>query len=144
MILQKIKDLLFKEPDMATGYSIVLFIARVMFGVLFLGHGVAKWMTFYGETENFPDPIGIGSTLSFWLVMFAEVACSFGVILGALFRLSLIPMIFTMCIALFVIHCEDPISIKEPALMYLTIFILMFMSGPGKFSIDNMLRRSIE
>lgn len=144
MYLQKIKEFLFKEPDTGTSYSVILLIARIMFGVLFLSHGVAKWNTFNSFIEQFPDPVGIGSTVSFWLVMFAEVACSFGVILGALFRLSLIPMIFTMCVALFVIHAGDPLGVKEPALMYLTIFILMFMSGPGKFSIDNMLRRAIE
>lgn len=141
MYLQKIKDLLFKEPDTSTGYSVILLIARVMFGILFMGHGLAKWMTFYVETENFPDPIGIGSTISFWLVLFAEIVCSFGVILGAMFRLCLIPMIFSMCIALFVIHANDPIAIKEPALIYLTIFLLMFISGPGKFSIDKILIR---
>lgn len=141
MYLQRVKNFLFSEPDTPTGYSIVLLIARIMFGTLFLWHGIAKWTTFYGETENFPDPIGIGSALSFWLAIFAEVACSFGVILGALFRLSLIPMIFTMCVALFVIHGEDPLSVKEPALMYLTIFLLLFISGPGEFSIDKILRQ---
>ena len=108
---------------------------------MFLSHGIAKLHT-YGEAPcTFPDPIGLGSTLSLWLVLFAEILCSIGFVLGALFRLCLIPMIFTMCIALFVIHAGDPLDVKELSLMYLAIFALLFITGPGKFSIDGILKR---
>lgn len=141
MSVQKIKTFLFKEPQLPLVYSVMLLIVRIVFGALFLSHGVAKWITFNEITESFPDPLSLGSTLSFWLAIFAEIACTFGFILGALFRLSLIPMIFTMCVAVFIIHAGDPLAIKELALMYLTIFVLMFFSGPGRFSIDEILRR---
>ena len=94
--------------------------------------------------STFHDPIGLGSTLSLWLVLFAEIMCSIGFILGALFRLCLIPMIFTMCIAVFVIHAGDPLDIKELSLMYLAIFALLFITGPGRFSIDGILKRIIQ
>ena len=141
--MEKIKNFLFKEPRLPMAYSVMLLAARIVFGAMFMSHGVSKWISFNEATENFPDPLGMGSTLSFWLVIFAEVACSFGFILGALFRLCVIPMIFTMCIALFVIHASDPLAVKELALMYLTIFVLMFFSGPGRFSIDEFLRQVI-
>ena len=141
MSVQKIKTFLFKEPQLPLIYSVMLLIVRIVFGALFLSHGVAKWITFNEITESFPDPLSLGSTLSFWLAIFAEIACTFGFILGALFRLSLIPMIFTMCVAVFIIHAGDPLAIKELALMYLTILVLMFFSGPGRFSIDEILRR---
>ena len=141
--MEKIKNVLFKEPRLPMAYSVMLLAARIVFGAMFMSHGISKWISFNEATENFPDPLGMGSTLSFWLVIFAEVACSFGFILGALFRLCVIPMIFTMCIALFVIHASDPLAVKELALMYLTIFVLMFFSGPGRFSIDEILRQVI-
>ena len=141
--MEKITNLLFKEPRLPMAYSVILLAARIVFGAMFMSHGISKWIAFSEASENFPDPIGIGSVLSFWLVVFAEVACSFGFILGALFRLCLIPMIFTMCIALFIIHAGDPLPIKELALMYLTIFVLMFFSGPGRISIDGILRQVI-
>lgn len=136
-----IKDFLFKEQRLPLTYSIVLLAARIVFGVLFMSHGIAKWIAFNDMTAQFPDPLGMGSTLSFWLAIFAEIICTFGFILGALFRLCLIPMIFTMCVALLIIHAGDPLAVKELALMYLTLFTLMFFSGPGRFSIDEMLRR---
>jgi putative oxidoreductase len=49
-------------------------------------------------------------------------------------------MIFTLCIAFFIIHSGDPLSAKEPALMYLTIFCLLYITGPGKYSIDAILK----
>ena len=141
MSTQKVKDLLFKEPRVPMVYSIILLAVRIVYGTLFLSHGVAKWVIFNETTEKFPDPLSIGSSLSFWFAVFAEIACSFGFILGALFRLCLIPMIFTMCVAVFIIHAGDPLAVKELALMYLTIFVLTFFSGPGRFSIDEILRR---
>jgi putative oxidoreductase len=141
--MKTIKTFLFKEPRLPMAYSVMLLAVRIIFGALFMSHGIAKWVAFNEATENFPNPLGMGSTLSFWLALFAEVACSFGFILGALFRLCLIPMIFTMCVALFVIHASDPLVIKELALMYLTIFVLTFFSGPGRFSIDEILRKAI-
>lgn len=143
MSMKKVKDFLFKEPRLPIAYSVILLAVRIVFGILFLSHGVAKWTAFNDATENFPDPLNLGSSVTFWLAIFAEIACSFGFILGALFRLSLIPMIFTMFIAVFVIHAGDPLAVKELALMYLTIFVLMFFSGPGKFSIDGILRKII-
>lgn len=141
--MKTIKTFLFKEPRLPMAYSVMLLAVRIIFGALFMSHGIAKWVAFNEATDNFPNPLGMGSTLSFWLALFAEVACSFGFILGALFRLCLIPMIFTMCVALFVIHASDPLVIKELALMYLTIFVLTLFSGPGRFSIDEILRKAI-
>lgn len=141
MSIQAIKNYLLAAPKAATGQSLILMTARVVFGFLFMSHGIAKWIMFKDVTETFHDPIGLGSSVSFWLVLFAEILCSFGCILGALFRLSLIPMIFSMCVAVFVVHSGDPLNTVEPALMYLTIFVLMFFSGPGEFSVDRIIRR---
>ena len=136
------KNFLFRKSDSdSAAFSAILLWARIVFGFLFMSHGIAKWIMFKDIVETFPDPIGMGSEVSFWLVLFAEILCSFGFMLGALFRLCLIPMILTMCIAVFVIHAGDPLVKVEPAIMYLTIFILMYIIGPGKFSIDNILSR---
>lgn len=141
MYIRRIKNYLLLAPRVSNAESLILLTARVIFGFLFMSHGIAKWIIFKDFTETFYDPIGIGATLSFWLVLFAEIVCSFGVILGVLFRLSLIPIIFSMCIAVFVIHGSDPLNAVEPALMYLTIFMLMFFCGPGEFSIDRIIRK---
>ena len=141
MFKKRLLKSLFSEPISSATKSALLLFARVIFGFLFLSHGIAKLHVYSEATDTFPNPIGLGSTLSLWLVLFAEILCSLGFILGSLFRLCLIPMIFTMCIAFFVIHAGAPLAAKELSLMYLTIFILLYITGPGRYSIDNILKR---
>lgn len=139
-----IKRFLFPQMPDQTQASWLLLAARIVFGALLMSHGTDKWMSTENASLSFPDPLGIGSMLSFSLVIFAEILCSAGFILGALYRLCLIPMIFTMCMAFFVIHADDPFVIKELAFIYLVVFVLMFLYGPGKFSIDSAIKKAIE
>jgi len=53
-------------------------------------------------------------------------------------------MIFTMVIAFFVIHANDIFAMKELALVYLIIFVLMYISGPGKYSVDYVIGRQLK
>ena len=141
MYKEKFLKFLFHEPEASSTKSVVILLARIIFGFLFLNHGIAKWDGFIDISNTFPDPLGLGGTLSMWLVLFAEIICSLGFIIGALYRLCLIPMIFTMCVAFFIIHANDTLTVKEPSLMYLTIFALLYITGPGKYSTDAILKK---
>lgn len=126
------------KPD-GTAFSLLLLAFRLLFGVLLLSHGMQKWANFDSLSVLFPDPLGVGHSISLGLAIFAELACSIGFIFGALYRLVLIPMIFTMGMAFFVIHGNDPFSLRELSLVYMVIFVLMFLTGPGKFSLDRLI-----
>lgn len=119
--------------------SLFLLSLRLLFGVLLLTHGIQKWTHFSELSASFPDPLGVGSQVSLGLAIFAEVTCSIGFIFGALYRLVLIPMIFTMGMAFLVIHGGDPFAAKELAFVYLVVFILMYIAGPGKFAVDRLI-----
>ena len=90
-------------------------------------------------SSSFPDPLGIGNQLSLSLVIFGELVCSLGFIFGLLYRLTMIPMIFTMGIAFFVFHRQDPFVIKELSFNYLVVYLIMYITGPGKYTIDRFL-----
>ena len=90
----------------------------------------------------FPDPLGIGSPLSLGLAIFGEMACSMAFIIGFLYRLAMLPMIFTMGVAFFVVHGSDPFAVKELAFVYLIVFVLMYIVGPGKFAVDHWLGKA--
>lgn len=124
--------------------SSLLLAVRIVFGLLFLNHGIEKWIAFGDMAMAFPDPLGVGNSISLLLVLFAEILCSIAFIIGLLFRLALLPMIFTMIMAVFVIHSGDPIEVREPAIIYLTMFVVMFISGPGKFSVDATIQRYLQ
>lgn len=130
---------LFPSKPQGNAFSLFLLALRVLFGILLLSHGIQKWTNFSVLSGSFPDPLGVGSELSLGLAIFGEVFCSLGFIFGALYRLAMIPMIFTMGVAFFVIHGNDPFAVKELAFVYLVVFGLMYVAGPGKFSIDHIL-----
>lgn len=118
------------------GLSVLLLFGRIAFGAMFLTHGLQKLANFKALSASFPSIMGLGSTVSLALAIFAEVFCTLGFITGFLYRLSMIPMIFTMIVAAFLIHGADPFSTKEMALLYLFIFIMMYIFGPGSFAAD--------
>ncbi len=133
------KRLLSKQP-----YSIdlALLILRISSGGFMLTHGWPKLANFNKRLETFRDPIGLGSEASLTLTVFAEVFCSLLLIFGLYTRLALIPLIITMSVVAFIVHGNDSFGEKEKALLFLATFLTLFLSGPGKFSFDNRLRKS--
>ena len=51
-------------------------------------------------------------------------------------------MITTMCIAFFGIH-QGSIATGELSLVYMIIYLLYLVNGPGKYSIDHLISRCL-
>ncbi len=117
-----------------------LLFMRMSAGLFILfGHGWGKLMNFGTMSTQFPDPIGLGSTVSLALVVFAEVFCGLAFALGLVTRFSALPLIIFMLVGAAVFHADDPWQKKEFALLYLIPFVTVFLSGPGKYSLDRIL-----
>ena len=138
-----IYSFLFPTKSNTTKVSLLLLAVRISFGILLMNHGIQKWTNFQELSAVFPDPLGVGSPLSLGLAIFGELACSMAFIIGFLYRLAMIPMVFTMAVAFFVIHGNDPFATKELAFVYLVVFILMYIIGPGKFAVDRWIRKAL-
>ena len=138
-----LKRFLFPVKPDGTFISVILLIVRVVFGVMLMNHGIDKWANYQELSAVFPDPLGIGSPLSLGLAIFGELACSMAFIIGFLYRLAMIPMIFTMCVAFFIVHADDPFAVKELAFVYLVVCVLMYIVGPGKFAVDRWISKSL-
>ena len=138
-----LKRFLFPVKPDGTFISVILLIVRVVFGVMLMNHGIDKWANYQELSAVFPDPLGIGSPLSLGLAIFGELACSMAFIIGFLYRLAMIPMIFTMCVAFFIVHADDPFAVKELAFVYLVVLALMYIVGPGKFAVDRWMSKSL-
>lgn len=128
-----------------SGYPICqnlgLLVLRVSFGCLMmLGHGLPKLMNFGQMSESFPDPIGLGKSISLSLAIFAEFGCGLLLILGLLTRLATIPLITTMAVAALLVHGSDPWQKQEMAVVYLAAFVSILVAGGGLFSLDAVLR----
>lgn len=123
--------------------SLFLLAQRLLFGGLLLRHGIGKISGFATLSAQFPDPLGLGSRTSLLLAIFAEVFCSAAFMAGMLYRLALLPMIFSMGVALLAAHAGDPFAAKELALIYLAVFLLMFAAGPGRYALDRIAARRL-
>ncbi len=121
-------------------FSLLVLGLRLLFGILLMTHGIDKLSHYSELSATFPDPLGIGSQWSLRLAIFGEVVCSVAFIVGFLFRLSVIPMIITMLTAFAQVH-HGRIAEGELAFVYLAVFILLFVSGPGRYAVDSLLFR---
>ncbi|MEZ5105155.1 MAG: DoxX family protein [Draconibacterium sp.] len=122
--------------------NIGILVLRVVAAGFMLTHGWPKLNKLLAGGEiRFGDPIGIGPTASLILAIFAEFLCSILVGLGIYTRLSTIPLMVTMSVAAFISHVNDPFGRKELALIYLLIFVFIFISGGGKYSVDSLISR---
>ncbi|MGY6647345.1 DoxX family protein [Wenyingzhuangia sp. IMCC45574] len=131
------------QSNKSWGDNLALLVLRVTVGVgMFYGHGLSKWTKLFAGGEiKFLDPLGIGAMPSLGLAVFAEVICSALLVLGLLTRLALIPLIVTMAIALFMVHANDAFGTQEKSILYLAVYLVLFIQGSGKYSLDGMLKK---
>jgi len=116
--------------------DLALLLLRVGFSGMMLTHGIPKLAKLGDSPIAFPDPIGVGSTASLILTLLGEVVAPILILIGFKTKLAAIPAAITMLVAAFVVHLSDPMATKEKALLYLIGFVVIFLAGPGKFSID--------
>lgn len=120
------------------GIQFSLLILRVGLGILMLTHGWGKLMKFSDMAPHFITPLPFGGHLSLSVVIFAEVCCAFLVIIGLFTRIALIPLIIEMAVVVLVVHQND-FGHQELGLHFLLGFIVLFILGPGKLSLDRLI-----
>lgn len=119
-------------------------ILRVAPGAaLFGAHGLGKLLRFPEMADRFADPLGLGSELSLALMVLAEVVCPILVALGLFTRWAAIPPIIGMTVALFWAHSGLIFGEGEKAFLFLSIFVVILILGPGRYSLDHRLRRRV-
>lgn len=126
---------------MKSNTNLTLLIIRLTFGgLMLLNHGIPKINRLFGdEPVRFMDFMGIGAETSLALAIFAEAICAILVMVGLFTRYSVIPLIFTMIVAVFVAKQGSPLADRELGLLYMMAFIGLIFSGAGKYSLDEAL-----
>ncbi|MEO6229731.1 MAG: DoxX family protein [Ferruginibacter sp.] len=123
----------------AGAVNAALFVLRLGLGILMMNHGYDKLIQFGAKHNHFMNFLGIGSSLSYSLVIFAEFFCSLFLILGLFTRLAAIPLIIVMAIALFKVHNGHVFGNGEVVTLYLAGFLVILLLGPGRVSVDGMV-----
>lgn len=127
-----------------------LLLLRILIGILMAFYGIHKLNHFTElSTSNFwqsyVNLFGLTGKIPLGLTIFAELFCSCFLIFGIFTRLALLPLIFCMgfivtVIAKFkiIIHGDNGFEFNQ-AFIYLAIYVVLFYTGPGKYSIDGFL-----
>lgn len=116
-------------------YNLGLLVLRVGVSGMLLIHGIQKIEILFSSEINFSNPIGIGSTLTLLLVLFAEIICTVLIIVGIKTRLATIPPIILMFVAVAIVHKGDPIMARELAILYLIAFTAIGLLGGGRIAL---------
>jgi len=123
--------------------NLVLLFVRITVSAFMLSHGLPKLNKFTsGQEIKFADPFGLGPAITLGLTVFAEVVCSIFIILGLGTRLASIPLMIAMAVAAFYAHAGDPFGTKEKPLLFLLVFLMLFVFGSGRYSIDRLVTKS--
>jgi putative oxidoreductase len=124
-----------------------IFVIRLIIGLLMAFYGYEKLIHFNEmATSDFWTKqvsfLGMPSTISLGLTVFAELFCSLLLIVGLFTRVSLFFLMFCMAWIFLVIF---PFSILDKgdngyqfndAFVYFAIYLGLFFTGPGKYSLD--------
>lgn len=119
--------------------SAAMLLLRLGAGLLMINHGYDKLINFNTMQTKFMNFLGLGTTLSLALIIFAEFFCSLFLILGLFTRLATIPLIIAMCVALFMAHHGEVFGKGELPALYLVVYTVILLMGPGKVSVDSMV-----
>lgn len=129
---------------LSTGYTdwafnIAMLVLRAGLGVMMLTHGYDKLIHFAAKKSTFINFLGMGSTVSLSLSLFAEFFCALFVMIGLFTRFSVLPLVIGMSVALLKAHDGAIFGGGEKAALYLTGFLVILLVGPGKASVDGMM-----
>lgn len=122
-------------------FNVGMLVLRVFLGLVLIGHGYQKLIQFHGLKDKFMNFMHLGSTTSLVLIIFAEFFCSFLLIIGLLTRLAAIPVLIGMGVVFFVASDADLFQNGERGGVYMAAAFLLLMVGPGKISMDGILKK---
>ena len=114
---------------------------RLIVGLLFACHGAQKVLGWFPKPGQTAQSLDLPMTIGGWI----ELICGLLIAIGLLTRPAAFLASGMMAVAYFMAHAGGgffPIVNRgEIAVVYAWRFFFMFFYGPGRFSVDAMMRR---
>jgi len=122
-------------------------VVRIVFGYFWFETGLAKIQNLDGFANRFvewgiPFP-HVNAALSAWTELIGGAL----IFLGLFTRLTAVPMIINMIVAIALVVIKNVGSIDDfvelDEVVYIFIFLWLLMAGPGRYSLDHLLVRAL-
>jgi len=122
-------------------------VVRIAFGYFWFETGLAKIQNLDGFANRFvewgiPFP-HFNAALSAWTELIGGAL----IFLGLFTRLTAVPMIINMIVAIALVVIKNVGSIDDfvelDEVVYMLIFFWLLMAGPGRYSLDHLLVRAL-
>ena len=117
-----------------------LLIVRLLFsGLMIINHGFQYFMQLWPFNDisvGNKTIFGLSTLFTAILFFIGEFLAPLFVLLGYYTKLSSLVCMLTMIIAIILRHSNNPFTEGEVAFLYFTGFLVIFLMGPGNYSIS--------
>ncbi|BDD04955.1 DoxX family protein [Aureibacter tunicatorum] len=114
--------------------GISLMLIKISFGKL---KNYSEWLT------KFPAPFNWNVKTSLNITLTIQIICSLLLILGLFTQLAAFALFAMMCIIVLEVHKGYSYEEHEFVLHYLLIYLAIFFTGAGKYSLDSYINISL-
>lgn len=133
-----LKKIIFNPWANKSTSDLSLLVFRVLLSLSMINtHGIKKLLDFEGTIQHIPDPMGIGGEISAIIAIVANIVAPVFIILGLGTRLATLPILSVTLMGFFIVHGNDPWSVRDVPLMYSLTYLLILFMGAGKYSLDS-------
>lgn len=120
-------------------------LLRVGVAGMMLSHGWPKLLLLVqGHGGEWMNPLGLGSTVSLALCVFAEFFCSLALLAGVFTRFAALVLALNFWVVVFVYGEQSSWTQNELPLLYLLCFVALVCTGAGSLSVDHWLAHRIQ
>lgn len=136
-----LSKVMFASPLVTKDFG--LLIMRLWFGLaMAFAHGLPKFDKIEGLAQGLAQHGLPAPEFMAWMAALTEFVGGICLALGLVTRFWAVGLLIAMAVAAFVAHAADPFKMKEMALTYGVGYLVLLVTGAGRFSVDWLLGRS--
>ncbi|ESU18970.1 DoxX family protein [Flavobacterium cauense R2A-7] len=122
--------------------DIALLVFRISLSVeLMVAHGLKKLGIGVAAAEQVPNPLHLPEAFNSLFANAANLFFPVLVIFGFFTRIAVLPILAVTLTGYFVLHWNDSLLIKDTPYMYSLCYLLLFILGSGRYSLDYFINQ---
>ncbi|MBC7934818.1 MAG: DoxX family protein [Rhizobacter sp.] len=128
----------------ANFFHLTMLIFRVLVSLeLMIVHGFKKLGIGVSVAEIIPNPLHLPEAFNNGFAIGANIIAPVFIVFGLLTRLAILPVLAVTLTGYFVLHWNDALLIKDVPFIYSLVLMLVWVLGPGKYSLDYIINRKL-